>query len=80
MKKLISEKYEHLNDEGRQLDRNFSEILKPLINEYVDNGYSTIEIEHVLVGNITLRMAEVRMKRGFKIARGEAKIKKGEEK
>lgn len=38
----------HLNEAGRELSRKTSEAIAALFMEYVEKGYSVIDISHVL--------------------------------
>lgn len=59
---LFNEKYENLTDEGRIISRSFNQLNKPFIENLI-KSYSSRELENILLSELLLIFAELRMQR-----------------
>lgn len=69
-KRLVTNDYEVLNDEGAVFAKHIKKCLTPLVAPLIEKGYSSIDIEHVLTDEIALLLAETRILRNIRKRKG----------
>jgi hypothetical protein len=68
-KKLYREDYESLNDQGVQFDFEIHEAITPIIERWIKDGYSTLDLESVMMSTIDCLMAAERVTRAISLKR-----------
>jgi hypothetical protein len=67
MKSLFSFPNENFSKDALDIDTSVSDFISNLMDEYLDKGYSTREIEYVCLQAINMVSAEKRIIKGIKI-------------
>lgn len=62
-KRLIEPDYETYTIEGNLLADTAKMCLEPIIDELIDEGYSTVDIQHILVEEISVMVLDKRWAR-----------------
>jgi hypothetical protein len=68
-KRLYKEDYESLNNQGIEFDSEIHKAIAPIIERWVKDGYSTIDIEMAMMSTVTYFMAAERVGRAMVLKR-----------
>lgn len=66
-KKLIDEKFESYNPDGIRFDDEVLKALEPILEKYIDEGFSSTEIELIAINTIQLKLIGLRAVRAIQL-------------
>lgn len=62
---------ESLAPRAQAIAREFTNLIQPLIVQWVRERHSTIELEHLLVGEVELALADLRLRKIYGLKEAE---------
>ncbi len=68
-KRLIEPEYEIYTTQGELLANTAKMELEPIIDVLIDKGYSTVDIQHILLEEISVMVCEKRLARNANLRR-----------
>jgi hypothetical protein len=72
-KRLVSDDYETYTKTGEALAESAKTKLEPIIEYLIDEGYATVDIQHILLEEISVMICEKRLDRNVTLRRKNAK-------
>lgn len=68
-KKTLFNEYEAMNEEAHKLDVEVRDALLPIIDKWLGQGYSTIELDQLISSIISVELSERRIRNAMKMRR-----------